>query len=88
MKLEKDAYEGEWDFDGHCAPSEDGSSRNVPYETFTLGRFQWVRRGKNGNGSGLKKGKVMYRIKGRCSSPAEAYEKARQFCKKKNSEAA
>lgn len=89
MKSEKDAYEGEWDFDGSCAPPEHGgySSQGI-HETFSLGCFQWVRRGKDGNGIGLKKGKVQYRVEGRASSPAAAYKGAREFCAKKNKEAA
>lgn len=87
MKSEKDAYKGEWDFDGSCAPPEDGKSFSGPYgaqDTFSLGCFQWVRRGKDGKGVGLKKGKVVHRVKGRCSAPAEAYAAAREYCKKKN----
>jgi hypothetical protein len=76
MKQEKDAYEGEWDFDGACAPNEDGT-RNSTHETFSLGCFQWVRRGKDGRGEGLKKGKVQYRIKGNAWHPAKAYQEAR-----------
>lgn len=85
MKNPKDAYEGEWDFDGSCAPPETGGySGQGTYETFSLGCFQWVRRGKDGKGDGLKKGKVSYRIKGWVSSPAEAYQRARKFCAAKN----
>jgi hypothetical protein len=87
MKNSFDAYEGEWDFDGSCAPPETGgTARYGGQMTFTLGCFQWVRRGKDGNGVGLKKGKVTYRVKGSTSSPAEAYRKAREFCAKKNSQ--
>jgi hypothetical protein len=89
MKNEKDAYEGEWDFDGSCAPGEDGSwSGAGTYETFTLGCFQWVRRGKDGRGVGLKKGKVMYRIKGYVSAPKAAYLSAREYCLNKNAQQA
>jgi|SRR5688572_7762080 len=85
MKKEEDAYEGEWDFDGSCAPTENGAySGHGTYETFTLGCFQWVRRGKDGKGSGLKKGKVKYRVQGRTQAPAEAYQRAREFCARKN----
>lgn len=87
MKNEKDAREGEWDFDGSCAPNENGSSlRNTQYETFSLGCFQWVRRGKNGTGEGLKKGPVKHRVKGFTDRPAEAYQKAREFCARKNAQ--
>jgi hypothetical protein len=80
MKQEKDAYEGEWDFDGSCAPNEN-SSGGLSMVTFSLGCFQWVRRSK---GDGLKKGKVVYRVLGRSSNPKKAYEKAREFCAKRN----
>jgi len=83
MKLESEAYEGEWDFDGSCAPPEDGKEITWNH-TFTLGCFQWVRRGKEGNGKGLKKGKVMYRVKGYTDNPKAAYQKAREYCARKN----
>ncbi len=89
MKRHDEAYEGEWDFDGSCAPKEDGSnSGRHTYETFTLGCFQWVRRGKDGQGKGLKKGKVMWRVSGRTDAPAEAYRIAREYCAKQNARAA
>ena len=88
MKNEKDAFEGEWDFDGSCAPSENvGRYDEIRWNhTFSLGCFQWVKRGKNGEGKGLKKGRVMYRVKGYTDSPKEAYEKARAYCAKKNAQ--
>jgi len=80
-------YEGMWDFAGSCAPAEGHAAAGWPMqETFSLGCFQWVRRGKNGTGTGLKPGKVQYRIKGRVDNSAEAYERARAFCAKKNKE--
>lgn len=85
MKRPEDAREGEWDFDGACAPAE-GSSVGAygAQQTFTLGCFQWVRRGKDGQGKGLKKGKVVYRIKGDVTDSAAAYERARAHCAKRN----
>lgn len=72
----------EWDFSGHCAPSEDGKSRRfVAYETFTLGIFQWL---PKKSGTGLKRGKVQKRVKGYISYPKEAYEKARAIVAEKN----
>ena len=75
-------YEGMWDFDGSCAPAEDGSwpTRYQP-ETFTLGCFQWERKA---SGKGLKKGKVSYRVKGRGEDPAPVYAAARAYCARKN----
>lgn len=85
MKKPEDAHEGEWDFDGACAPAE-GSTVGAfaGQQTFTLGCFQWVRRGKDGQGKGLKKGKVVYRIKGDVADSASAYERARAHCAKRN----
>lgn len=78
-------YEGMWDFDGSCAPREDGTgSQWTGMETFSLGCFQWVRRGKDGTGAGLKKGKVQYRIKGRVDAAKIAYDAARAYCAHKN----
>lgn len=83
----ENVYEGKWDFDGSCAPNEDGSgSAFYGQETFTLGCFQWVRRGRDGKGKGFKRGKVQKRIKGRVSDPATAYRQARAFCEDKNAE--
>ena len=88
MKNAIDAYLGEWDFDDSCAPNEDGSGGYYGQSTFTLGCFQWVHRTKFGVRRGLKKGRVQYRIKGNVGAPAEAYQAARAFCAKKNSESA
>lgn len=79
-------YKGMWDFDGACAPKEDGSG--IPWrgmETFSLGCFQWVSRGENGQSKSLKKGRVQYRVKGRADNPKPAYEAARAYCARKNS---
>lgn len=87
MKDSKDAHEGEWDFDGSCAPGEGKTSLGVypGQETFSLGCFQWE---KSRSGHGLKKGKVQYRIKGRIGAEFEkAFESARTFCQKKNAQA-
>lgn len=75
-------YEGMWDFDGACAPPEDGARHH--FETFTLGCFQWIRRA---SGKGLKRGKVTYRIKGRAADPKPAYVSARKWCDNKNAKA-
>lgn len=88
MKKPEDAFEGEWDFDGSCAPAE-GSAGNEAWpgqKEFSLGCFQWEKRRK---GDGLKKGRVQYRVKGQTGPRAqEAFEKARAFCDKKNTQAA
>ena len=85
MKEEKDAREGEWDFDGACAPPENGSGGRWGSQlTFTLGCFQWVRRGRFRRRGRLKKGRVRHRVKGDVYSPREAYRVAREFCAEKN----
>lgn len=87
MKKPEEAYEGEWDFDGSCAPNEDGSGRTFQgQETFTLGVFQWEQMKSR---KGLKKGKVQKRIKGTVSKEgiADAYAKARSFCAERNAAA-
>ena len=71
-----DPKAGEWDFDGSCAPHCAGAGWGSHYLTFTLGIFQWV---PKANGEGLKRGKVIRRVKGYTASPDEAFEKARQI---------
>ena len=85
-EMKQEPYEGMWDFAGSCAPGEEGGTVLTSQETFTLGCFQWVRRGKDGQGKGLKKGKVQYRIKGHVSDPERAYRDARNYCARKNAE--
>jgi len=80
--LSGEPYEGKWDYDGSLDPL-----RGHPYEgmeTFTLGLWQWVARGRDGNGKGLKAGKVQKRIKGHVSDPHEAHRRAREWCEAKN----
>ena len=73
------------DFEGKCAPYRDGSNPAFPtQETFALGIFQWVRRGKNGTGKGLKPGKVQQRVKGRVDAAFEAYHEAERLCAERN----
>jgi len=71
-------------FRGACDPLAGGARPGM--ETFTLGCFQWRRRGANGQGQGLKKGRVQYRIKGHVSDPHDAHRRAREFCDRKNAE--
>lgn len=56
---------GAWDYDGACVNSRWG--------TISIGIFQWVRRA---NGKGLKRGKVVKRIKGPSGSLPELSAKA------------
>lgn len=79
--IEGEPFEGKWDYDGSCDPTKGHGWGSM--ETFTLGCWQWVRRGKDGKGDGFKAGKVAYRIKGRVNNPQEAHDKARAFCARK-----
>ncbi|KAB2839531.1 hypothetical protein F9K50_07390 [bacterium] len=79
MTQNKKPYE--WDFSGACAPS---SGWPYPHqETFSLGIFQWIPRK---DGKGVKKGKVVKRIKGVTSKPQEAFDKATQEVARRNEE--
>jgi hypothetical protein len=71
----------EWDFYGDCAPDE--SRPGVGWKTFTLGIFQWL---PKASGKGLKRGKVIFRVKGTRDNPALAYSQARAFCAELNRE--
>ncbi|WP_411839783.1 hypothetical protein [Paracoccus sp. ME4] len=85
MKNPDDAYEGEWDFHGSCAPEEGKTFGNYAGQaTFTLGCFRWTRRGRDGAGKGLKKGKVVYRVRGDVADSAQVYQAARDYCARMN----
>ncbi len=87
--MNTEIYEGMWACDGCCAPPENGAgARTTMMQTFTLGCFQYVRRGKDGQGDGLKRGRVRHRVKGQTSDPAPAYAEARAYCAAKNAEGA
>ncbi len=65
----------QWDYDGSCKPG--GRSAYSGCSTFSVGIFQWVPRG---NGKGIKRGKVVQRVKGSTSAPDEVYAKAQMIC--------
>jgi predicted RecA/RadA family phage recombinase len=69
----------QWDFYGDCAPDE--SRAGIGWKTFTLGIFQWL---PKASGKGLKRGKVIQRVKGTRDNPALAYRKAREVCARLN----
>ena len=71
MKLDLKPYV--WDFDGSCAPQK---SQYAGWKTFSLGIFQWVPKSR---GKGLKRGKVIRRVKGYTDCPDEAFDRARQI---------
>ena len=73
---------GVHDFDGTCAPNEDGTwgkyeNQGTRWSTFSFGIFEWIR--KKG-GQGLKRGKVKMRIIGDANNPAPVYRCAREMC--------
>jgi hypothetical protein len=72
-----EAYE--FDFDGMCIPGES----ITPNVTFSVGIFQWV---PTKSGKGLKKGKVVKRLKGLSSDPNELFERAKAQVEKMNRE--
>ena len=73
----KEPKEGEWDYDGNCAPGQQGKTWN---ETFSVGIFQWLQKK---NGKGLKRGKSICRIRGDCKNPQEVYDKAEEVIKRR-----
>lgn len=66
---------GTWDFYGSCAPG----NAYYGYITFTLGIFQWLPARR-----GVKRGKVVQRVKGYSSKPKVAYAKAIEIVEGKN----
>ena len=84
--LTGEPYAGKWDYDGSLDPLS--SKPFAGMETFTLGCWQWTQRRTNGNGKGLKAGKVQYRVKGYVSDPHEAHRRAREWCEAKNAKEA
>ena len=73
MKADPKAYE--WDWDGACAPGF-GKDAHAAYNTFSVGIFQWLP--KTG-GKGLKRGKVLHRVKGRTHSPKVVFDAAEEI---------
>lgn len=62
----------EFDFDGACAPTDGASFIS---NTFSLGIFQWIP-AKSG---GLKRSRVLKRIRGDSSKPEETFAQARNM---------
>ncbi len=54
MKENPKAFD--WDYDGQCIPDD-----NPSWKTFSVGIFQWL---PKSGGKGVKRGKVVKRIKG------------------------
>ena len=63
----------QWAWDGACRPG-----RTVfPNHTFSVGIFQWL---PKSGGKGVKRGKVVQRIRGPGSRAEEIYAKAQARC--------
>jgi len=77
----------QWDFDGACAPRETSpgvwEQVRPGFDTFSLGIFQWV---PTADGKRVKRGKVVYRIKGSMSDPGAAFESARAYVARRTRE--
>jgi hypothetical protein len=68
-----------WDFFGAWDPT--GRANQHLTETFSIGCFQWV---PTANGKDLKRGKVMWRVKGRVEDARAVREKADEYCARMN----
>ncbi len=68
---------GKWDYDGQCAPA----STQVRFDTFSVGIFQWLPKSR---GKGLKRGKVVARVKGSTSDAEMVYAEAARTCEEWN----
>jgi len=66
----------QYDFSGSCAPGNTSGWNN----TFSFGIFQWLPKKRRG----LKRGKVIKRIKGLCSEVEEVKKRAQDYCDKLN----
>ena len=78
MKTAETAQPYEWDWGGECMPE---ANTSWGFETFSVGIFQWV---PTKNGKGLKRAKVVKRIRGRLCDPEPVYQQAREECERRN----
>ena len=67
-----------YDWDGACAP---GGAASGAYHTFSVGIFQWQ---PKAGGKGLKRSRVLTRIRGLIVKPEEVYHEAQEICDKLN----
>ena len=68
----------QFDFDGSCKPGGRAAWNSI---TFSVGIFQWV---PKSGGKGLKRGKVIRRIRGYSSNPESVYVEAKRLCAELN----
>ena len=66
--------EGHYGWDGACAPHQ---TTWASQETFSVGIFKWV---PTADAKGLKKGKTVYRLKGRIDRACLVYKRAEEIC--------
>ena len=71
-----DRTAGKYDYDGGCAPCLGGTYKGQ--ETFSIGIFRWL---PKASGKGLKRGKVVYRIRGKVSDAEKVYSRAQEICR-------
>jgi hypothetical protein len=76
---ERKAYE--YDYEGSCAPG--GVANYQGQLTFSVGVFQWI---PKANGVGLKRGRVVRRIRGYVNNPDMVYTQAKKLCEELNSQ--
>lgn len=69
--------EGRYDFDGQCMPCDDKCFSS--FDTFSVGIFKWLPCTPGGR-KGLKRSKVIYRIRGKVSDAERIYGRARDVC--------
>ena len=64
---------GDYAFDGACLP---GIYKHSNFERFSIGVFQWEAKSSR---KGLKRGKVILRIRGITEAPTEVYARAQFY---------
>ena len=74
--MKQEPKEGLWDYHGEFDPA-----RGWHFTTFSVGIFQWVMRA---DGKGLKRGKVLERIRGYANNREDVYRRAQDKCDRLN----
>ena len=69
--MRKEIIPNTYDYDGEFRPDRVG----LRSHTFSLGIFRW----ENG-GVGMRRGKVIYRVRGYSHTPKPVYRRAAQLC--------
>lgn len=76
--MKENPKEFEFDYDGSCAPEKFKAKgwSIAPNQTFSVGIFQWI---PKKYGEGLKRSRVMKRMRGYSNQPEELYERAGKY---------